>query len=117
MLSEFTGVGLMLAAAVALGVALLAANRLLAPRRASRTRSAPVEPGERRFGAPAQRARAREPFVAMTFVVLALQTLWFLPWAALFRDLGWFGFGAMAVFAVPLVLGLIYQWRKRALEW
>ena len=40
-----------------------------------------------------------------------------MPWGALFRELGWFGFGAMTVFTVPLVVGLLYEWRKGALEW
>jgi NADH-quinone oxidoreductase subunit A len=33
------------------------------------------------------------------------------------RDLGVYGFVAMSVFTVPLVLGLAYEWRKGALEW
>ena len=33
------------------------------------------------------------------------------------RALGWFGFGAMLIFLAVLVLGLIYEWKKGALEW
>jgi NADH-quinone oxidoreductase subunit A len=39
------------------------------------------------------------------------------PWAILFRELGMFGFLEMLVFMVILTLGLVYVWRKGALEW
>jgi NADH-quinone oxidoreductase subunit A len=34
-----------------------------------------------------------------------------------FRELGWFGYGEMAVFAATLVVGLVYVWKKGALDW
>jgi NADH-quinone oxidoreductase subunit A len=39
------------------------------------------------------------------------------PWAVQFRKLGWFGFSEMAVFIGILTIGLLYIWRKGALEW
>jgi NADH-quinone oxidoreductase subunit A len=53
----------------------------------------------------------------MLFVLFDLEAVFFYPWGALFGELGWFGFWAMAVFTVPLVVGLLYEWRKGALEW
>ena len=38
-------------------------------------------------------------------------------WGALFGELGWYGYVAMLVFTVPLVVGLVYEWMKGALEW
>ena len=40
-----------------------------------------------------------------------------LPWAVLFRELGWFGLGEMVVFIGILVVGLFYAWKKKALNW
>jgi len=34
-----------------------------------------------------------------------------------FQALGWFGYTEMVVFAATLVVGLIYVWKKGALEW
>ena len=31
--------------------------------------------------------------------------------------LGWFGYGEMVVFAFTLLVGLIYIWKKGALDW
>jgi NADH-quinone oxidoreductase subunit A len=55
--------------------------------------------------------------VAILFVVFDLEAVYFFPWGAVFRDLGWFGLGAMFVFSIPLVIGLFYEWAKGALEW
>jgi NADH-quinone oxidoreductase subunit A len=49
--------------------------------------------------------------------VFDLEAVFFSPWGALFRELGGFGFMAMSIFAVPLVVGLVYEWKKGALEW
>lgn len=55
--------------------------------------------------------------VAMLFLLFDLEAVFFYPFGALFRELGWYGFGAISVFTVPLVVGLLYEWRKGALEW
>ena len=39
------------------------------------------------------------------------------PWAVRVADLGGAGLLSIAVFFVILVLGLVYAWRKGALEW
>jgi NADH-quinone oxidoreductase subunit A len=39
------------------------------------------------------------------------------PWARLFRRLGMFGFVEMMIFISVLAFGLVYVWRKGALEW
>ena len=53
----------------------------------------------------------------MLFVLFDLEVVFFYPWGALFRELGFYGLVVMAVFTVPLVVGLVYEWRKGALEW
>jgi len=37
--------------------------------------------------------------------------------AAVFRELGWYGYGAMLVFTIPLAVGLLYEYMKGGLEW
>ena len=39
------------------------------------------------------------------------------PWAVLYRRLGVFGFVEMVVFMGILLVGLVYVWKKGALEW
>jgi NADH-quinone oxidoreductase subunit A len=55
--------------------------------------------------------------VALLFVMFDLETVLLYPWAVMYRELGWFGFAELLVFLLSLVVGLIYVWRKGALEW
>jgi len=82
---------------------------------------------------------ARERFsvkfymVAMLFIVFDIETVFMLPWAASYRALScsvaltggtcppasvsFFGLGEMLVFVAILLVGLIYVWKKGALQW
>jgi NADH-quinone oxidoreductase subunit A len=39
------------------------------------------------------------------------------PWAAVFRDLGFFAYVEIGFFLTVLGLGIAYGWREGALEW
>jgi len=54
---------------------------------------------------------------ALLFVIFDVETVFIYPWAVRFQQLGLFAFIEMLVFVLILVLGLVYAWRKRALEW
>jgi NADH-quinone oxidoreductase subunit A len=55
--------------------------------------------------------------VALFFVVFDMEAVFVYPWAVLFRDLGMFGFVEMMIFLAILSVGLLYVWRRGALEW
>jgi NADH:ubiquinone oxidoreductase subunit 3 (subunit A) len=54
---------------------------------------------------------------AILFIVFDVEVVFLYPWALLFRRLGMFGFVEMMIFISVLALGLVYIWRKGALEW
>lgn len=57
-------------------------------------------------------------FFALLFVVFDVETIFLYPWALAFNDVGRaFAFWEMIVFVGILVVGLIYAWRKKVLEW
>ena len=66
---------------------------------------------------------SRAPFdiryylVAILFIIFDLETAFLVPWAVVFRTLGWFGMIAMGIFLGLLTVGFIYEWKKGALEW
>lgn len=117
MLAEFNGVLLMLAIAIAVAAGMLTVHKLLGPKRTFESKSEPFECGESQIVSPHQRFSVKFYLVAMLFVIFDLEAVFFLPWGALFRELGWYGFGAMTVFTIPLLVGLLYEWKKGALEW
>ena len=56
-------------------------------------------------------------FYALLFVIFDVETVFLLPWAVHFRQLKLFGFIEMLIFILILVVGLVYAWRKKVLEW
>jgi NADH-quinone oxidoreductase subunit A len=117
LLAEFSGVLLILALALVVAVVMSGAHRVLGPKRSFEEKLDPFECGEKQIVSPHQRFSVKFYLVAMLFVVFDLEAVFFYPFGALLRDLGWYGFAAISIFTVPLVVGLIYEWRKGALEW
>ncbi|MBM3156332.1 MAG: NADH-quinone oxidoreductase subunit A [Chloroflexi bacterium] len=56
-------------------------------------------------------------FFALLFVIFDIETVFLYPWAVHFKQLKLFGFVEMLVFILILVVGLVYAWKKRVLEW
>ena len=54
---------------------------------------------------------------AILFLMFDVETVFLYPWAVRMRELGVDGLISTAVFFGILVLGLVYAWRKGALEW
>jgi NADH-quinone oxidoreductase subunit A len=117
MLAEYTGVLVILAITIVLVGAMLGVHLLVGPRREFESKLEPFECGESPIVSPRRRLAVKFYMVAILFVVFDVEAIYFYPWGAVFRELGWFGFGAMAVFTVPLVVGLFYEWMKGGLEW
>ncbi len=117
MLAEFTGILVILVVGLVIAGALLGVHLLLGPRRHFDEKHEPFECGEKQIVSPRQRYAVKFYMVAILFVVFDVEAIFFYPWGAVFRDLSWFGFGAMAVFTVPLAVGFVYEWMKGGLEW
>ncbi len=117
MLAEFTGVLVILAVGSILVGALLCVHLLLGPRRSFPEKQEPFECGEKQIVSPRQRYAVKFYMVAILFVVFDVEAIYFYSWGAVFSELGWFGFGAMFVFTIPLAVGFIYEWMKGGLEW
>jgi NADH-quinone oxidoreductase subunit A len=117
MLSEYVGVLLMLGIAVALTVGMLLVHLYVGPKRRFESKLEPFECGERQMVSPRQRHAVKFYLVAILFVVFDVEAVFFYPWGATFRETGVPGLVTIAIFAVPLVVGLVYEWSKGALEW
>ena len=117
MLAEYTGVLVILVIALIIVGALLAIHLCLGPRRQFPEKQEPFECGEKPIVSPRRRYAVKFYLVAILFVVFDVEAIFFYPWAASFRELGTFGFVAMAIFTVPLAVGLVYEWMKGGLDW
>ena len=117
MLAEYTGVLVILAVGLILVGGMLGVHLLLGPRRRFESKLEPFECGEKQIVSPRQRYAVKYYLVAILFVVFDVEAIFFYPWAAVSLELGWFGYGAIVVFTIPLAVGLVYEWMKGGLEW
>ena len=88
----------------------------LGPKRPNPTKAKPFESGEDPFSLPEGKLPVRFYLVAMLFVLFDVELVFLLPWAVVYRELGWMGFIEMTIFIFFLVLGFAYAWKKGALE-
>ena len=106
----------------ACGVLLLVATMLLlswvlGQRRANDATNMPFESGVVSVGSAQLRLSVEFYLVAILFVIFDLEAVFILAWAVAFFELGWFGFIAVAVFILILIVALIYELSTGALNW
>ena len=109
---------------VANAVLIIGASHLLAPRRPTPSKLAPYESGMPPLGDAHERFSVKFYLVAMLFIVFDIETVFLIPWAAIYfagRDGGGPGMGfllaEMLVFLGVLAVGYVYVWKRGAFEW
>jgi NADH-quinone oxidoreductase subunit A len=108
---------LLLVIALGMSVGFVFLSQALGPKRYERIKFSVYECGVDPFTTAEVRISVKFYLVALLFILFDLESAFIYPWAVLFRDLGLFGFIEMAVFIAILLTGLVYAWKKGALEW
>lgn len=108
---------LLLIIAVGMAVGFVFLSQALGPKKYEQVKYSVYECGVDPFTSAAVRVSVKFYLVALLFILFDLETAFLYPWAVLFRDLGLFGFIEMAIFVGILLVGLVYAWKKGALEW
>ncbi len=103
--------------AILLPTLIMGISSFLGPRKPSAEKLSTYECGAPPIGSPRNRFAVKFYVVAMLFIVFDVEVVFLFPWAVMFRKLGLFGFVEMLVFLVVLGLGLVYVWKRGALEW
>jgi NADH-quinone oxidoreductase subunit A len=117
MLTEYLPVLVTFALAGTVVLAMASLGRLLGPKTHSAVKEETFECGNPASGPAWGRFSVKFYMTAILFIVFDVEVVFMYPWAVLFRRLGWFGFAEMLAFIAILSLGLLYVWRKGALEW
>jgi len=94
----------------------------LGPRRITSVKEGAFECGNPSEGDGHARHSVKFYLVALLFIVFDVESVFVYPWGAMLHDfqaqgLGWFAFAEMMSFMATLALGLVYVWRKGALDW
>ena len=116
-LESYESLGIVLILAALLPIGLSVAASVLGPKRPTAIKGEPFECGSESTGSAHERFAVKFYVVALLFIVFDVEAVFLYPWAVNFKALGWFGYAEMMVFAATLVVGLIYIWKKGALNW
>jgi NADH-quinone oxidoreductase subunit A len=98
-------------------VLFLSLSRFVGPRRPNPVKSAPFECGMEQIAAPRRQFSVKFSVIAMLFIIFDIEVAFLYPWAVLFRELGILGLIEMVFFLLVLTVGLLYAWKRGALEW
>ena len=118
MLQGYIPILMLLCVSVVLGLTMLVLGIALPPKRKpTPEKRLPYESG---FDA---REDARSPFnvryylIAILFILFDIELVFLLPWAVALPEIHPAAIWAMLVFLGVLAVGLLYEWRRGALEW
>jgi len=95
----------------------LGGSRLVQSRGLGPERRTTYESGMEPIGGAWIQFNIRYYMFALVFVIFDVETVFLYPWAVAFNQLGLLAFIEALVFIAILVVGLVYAWRKGALEW
>ncbi len=104
---------------IAISVPLIALimSWLLRPHRPGRIKQSTYECGLETIGETWIQFKVQYYLYALIFVLFDVETVFLYPWAVAYNQLGLFALVEMFIFLFILGAGLIYAWRKGALEW
>ncbi len=102
---------------ILLPIVALTLGRFLRPHNPSAAKKVTYESGIDPFGDARVQFNVRYYIFALMFVIFDVETVFLYPWAVAYDKLGIFALIEMLIFVVMLLLGLIYAWKKKVLEW
>lgn len=103
-----------------------AVNKLIAPHHPNPEKNSSYECGEETTGNSWIQFNSRFYVIALIFLLFDVEMIFVFPWATVFSDKaliaqdvrwGWLAFTEMLIFIGILLLGLLYVWRKKDLDW
>ena len=122
MLENYGYIGLFLLVAIFFAVSTLLIPPTLRflkiiPQKPNPTKSSTFECGMETIGKSWVQFNFRYYFYALMFIALDVLVVFLYPWAVGLRQVGYLGFIVILVLVLIIVVGYLYAWRKKALEW
>lgn len=122
MLQDYFPILVLFATGLLIGGAFIGLSAVIGTKRPSREKLMPYECGLDPVSSPRQQFSVKFFLVAMIFLLFDVEVTFLFPWALLVRrftaaHLGPFIFAEGLLFIAVLAIGLIYVWRRGALDW
>lgn len=89
----------------------------IVPHKPNPVKNSTYECGVETIGKTWVQFNPRYYFYALLFVALDVMVIFLYPWAVDIRRLGSFGFIGIVVFILIIMVGYVYAWKKKVLEW
>ena len=117
MLANYAFIGIFAIAAITFPLLPLIISRFVRPRRPAPIKQSTYECGLEVIGDLWVQFKVQYYLYALAFVIFDIETIFLYPWAVAYNQLGLFALVEMGIFLLILTAGLVYVWRKGALEW
>lgn len=117
MLSEWLYVGVFFLIAMFLPAAAIFIAGILAPKKPNPIKSSTYECGIETVGPAWIQFKAQYYIYTLVFLVFDVEVVLLFPWAVAYHQLPLFAVVEGVIFILILLGGLLYAWRKGALEW
>jgi NADH-quinone oxidoreductase subunit A len=117
MINSYLPILVIVLLAAFIGTVIIVLSSLLSHGNPSSVKLMPYECGMDPIGSARRRFSVRFFVMGMLFIVFDIELIFLFPWATIYSKLGMFGFVEMLVFVLVLLAGLVYVWKKGALEW
>ncbi|NTU83782.1 MAG: NAD(P)H-quinone oxidoreductase subunit 3 [Chloroflexales bacterium] len=117
MLANYAFIGVFVLAAGSFPLLPLLLAFFLRPKRPAPLKQSTYECGLEAIGDIHVQFKVQYYLYALAFVIFDIEVVFLYPWAVAFNQLGLYGFTVAAAFLLMLFAGLVYEWRKGALEW
>lgn len=116
-MNNYVAVAVFVMLGIMLPVVALTLGRLLRPDKPNSGKLKTYESGNDPTAEGRVRFNIRYYLFALMFVIFDVETVFLYPWAVAYNQLGLFALVEMCIFIVLLVVGLIYAWKKKVLQW
>jgi NADH-quinone oxidoreductase subunit A len=116
-LANYAFIGLFLIAAATFPILPLVAAYFFRPARPTEIKLDTYECGLEAIGDIWVQFKVQYYLYALAFVVFDIEVVFLYPWAVAYNQLSLFALIEMGIFLLILVGGLVYAWKKGALEW
>lgn len=110
-------IGVFLLIAPLIPAAAILIPRLIAPRKPNKIKQDTYECGLETVGETWVQFRVQYYIFALVFLIFDVELVFLYPWAVAFDALPMFAVLEGILFIAILVVGLVYAWRRGALEW
>lgn len=115
--NNYVLVAIFIALGIMLPIVALTLGRFLRPSKPTTEKQTTYESGNVPIGEGQVRFNIRYYLFALMFVIFDVETVFLYPWAVAYDFLGLFALIEMLIFVALLVVGLLYAWKKKVLQW